>query len=84
MRRLLALVFVVGITTSGCYGERVRQLEEDHAATRRKLDSLLVWVGGKQPPDVDLYDWMDAVHTKLWPASGPTDPVKPSKPPPPF
>ncbi len=90
MKRLM-LAFLVVLGVSGCKDsrvdgliERVTALETAHNATRGKLQELLVWVNHKNPPAVGLYDWMGAVHTKLWPGGGPTDPIQPAPPPPPF
>ncbi len=99
MKRALLAVVVAGLCTTGCASKadvttletrvaaletRVTKVETDHAATRDKLQKLLVWVNHRAPPDVGLYDWMGAVQDKLWPANGPGDPQRPGSPPPPF
>lgn len=95
MKRWLAFLLVLVAFSAGCRDSRVdalltkvATLETEHAAlkaehdkTRKKLDSLLVWVNHQQPPNVGLVDWIDAVHRKVF---GSGDPSKPSAPPPPF
>ena len=95
MRRTMLLAVALVAFGSGCKDPRVdalqtrvAKLETDYTAlktehdrTREKLQALLVYVNGKKPPEVDLVDWIDAVHMKLWGAS---DPSKPSNPPEPF
>ena len=92
-RALMAVVVVVGFGTTGCWASksevdsleaRLAALETAHGQTRDKLQALLVWVNPKSPPGKGLYDWMGDVHKKLWPGGGPTDPIKPAPPPPPF
>ena len=96
MRRALLVVAVAsGMIASGCGGgvtesrmaaleARVTTLETDEHATKDKLQALLVWVNHREQPNVGLYDWMGSVQNKLWPTSGPGDPVRPASPPPPF
>jgi hypothetical protein len=94
MRRVFVVTAVVlGLGTTGCgvssarvdaLEARLAALETAHTETRGKLQALLQWVNPKQPPGKGLYDWMGDVHTKLWPGNGPTDPIKPAAPPPPF
>ena len=92
-RALVVAVAVIGLGTTGCWPSksqvdgieaRLAALETAHGQTRDKLQALLVWVNPKTPPGKGLYDWMEAVHMKLGPSGGPTDPIKPAPPPPPF
>ena len=94
MKRSLAVVFAAGLALTGCatkasvdaLEKRVTTVETDHKATHEKLDSLLKWINPHpQPGKQDgLYDWMGFVHAKVFPGTGPGDPVKPSSPPKPF
>ncbi|MEO8621048.1 MAG: hypothetical protein ABI625_08275 [bacterium] len=94
MKRSTMVVVAMALATAGCGGvtkaeydaleKRVTTVETDQKATRDKLQALLLWVNHKEAPNVGLYDWVGAVHNKLWPANGPGDPIRPSAPPPPF
>jgi hypothetical protein len=88
MRRAWAIVVAVGVVSTGCDNQRitalegrVTTLEQEHTATRDKLQALLVWINPK-PDKTGLYDWLEKVHAKVFP--GTSDPVKPAPPPPPF
>ncbi len=97
MKRIMLCTVAVTVLLTGCKDSRVDglvarvatletsldSLKVEHTKTRDKLQSLLVWVNTRKPAAVGLVDWIDDVHTKLWP-NGPGDPVKPSEPPPPF
>ncbi len=95
MKRLAFVVLGACVLASGCKDSRVdplilrvTELETKHAAlaaehdrTREKLQALLVWVNTKKPDGVGLVDWMATVNELC---CGPSDPVLPSAPPPPF
>ncbi len=99
MKRSTLFVLAVAVLVTGCGKDsrvdglitRVSTLETsldslkvEHTKTREKLQALLKWVNTQKPNSVGLVDWIDEVHHKLWPTGGPSDPVKPAEPPPPF
>lgn len=95
-RPWFAVSIAAAVFLSGCKDKRVDELvvrvttletsldslKTEHTKTREKLQALLIWTNKRTPPEVGLVDWIEAVNRKLWP--GPTDPIKPSDPPPPF